>query len=258
MPRQPPVEWVCATLPKAGHRPAENEDAAAVASDASRFAVCDGATEGWESRAWAKHLARAYALRAPAPDTFTDWLGQLRGGWTGSSEDSSTPAPRSTDRPVAWYAAEKQQQGSFATLLGLELRPSQGRPGEWAWKAVAIGDSCLVQVRGEDVEAAFPFATPEAFGSSPSLVPSSTDAACPEPEWLAGRAAPGDLLLLATDAAAARLVDPVALAPALAAVREALRDGKPAPLHTWFREVQSTANDDVTLVAIRLPAPEVS
>ena len=248
MPRHPPVVWLSATLPKAGHRPAENEDASAVASDLSRFAVCDGATEGWESRAWAKHLARADARRAPAPDTFADWLEQVR-GWT----------PPPGDGPVAWYAAEKREQGSFATLLGLELRPSQARPGEWAWKAVAVGDSCLVQVRGEDVEAAFPFTTPAAFGTRPALVPSSADAACPDPEWLAGRAAAGDLLLLATDAVAAKLVDPATVAPALIAVREALRDGKPDPLHAWFREVQSTANDDVTLVAIRLPdAPEVS
>jgi hypothetical protein len=152
----------------------------------------------------------------------------------------------------------KQEQGSFATLLGLELRRPRRATG-WAWRAVAVGDSCLVHVRGGEVESAFPLATPGAFGNRPPLVPSSADGRCPRPEWLAGRARPGDLFLLATDAAAARLLDPAALSPALEAARESLRGRDPAPLVGWSRELQATANDDVSVVAIRLPdGPEVS
>ena len=249
MPPESPVEWISATLPKKGNRAGENEDAAAAAPGGPRFAVCDGATEAWESGPWAKHLATAYARRAPAPDTFAAWLGQARGAW----------APATAAGEAAWYAAEKQEQGAFATLLGVELRPSQARPGEWGWKAVAVGDSCLVHVRGEVVEAAFPLSSPAAFGTRPALVPSAAEAECPEPEWLAGRAAAGDLLQLATDAAAAALLDPGRLAAALAATRDALRDRDRAPLLAWFRDVQDAVNDDVTLIAVRLPAaPEVS
>jgi hypothetical protein len=244
MPRQSPVEWISATLPKAGNHAEENEDAAAAAPEVPRFAVADGATEGWESRPWARHLARAYARRAPGPDDFDRWLGQAREGWVPPAADAA---------PVAWYAAEKQDQGSFATLLGVELQPSRTQPGWWTWKAVAVGDSCLLHVRDDELEAAFPFADPSSFGTRPRLVPSSAATPCPEPEWHAGRAAPGDVLLLATDAAAARLLTPPALGAALAAVRAALGDRDPAPLLSWFREVQQAINDDVTMIAIRLP-----
>ena len=49
-------EWISATVPKSGNRPEENEDATAAAPDALRFAVSDGATEGWESGPWATRL----------------------------------------------------------------------------------------------------------------------------------------------------------------------------------------------------------
>src|SRR5262245_46646288 len=108
-------DWLFATLPKAGHRPEENEDAIAAAPEKYRFAIADGATEGWESAAWSAHLARAFVRRSPTPADFPEWLGETRRAWR----------PRTSAGPVAWYAAEKSEQGSFATLVGLEVRPGR-------------------------------------------------------------------------------------------------------------------------------------
>jgi hypothetical protein len=246
MPPPPGPQWVSATVPKRGSRAGENEDAAAAAADGLRFAVADGATESWESGPWAAHLAAALVGRPPAPADFADWLAAARGDWFALDDDEDA-------RP--WYAAEKQREGSFATLLGLELRRSR-RPGEWAWRAVAVGDSCLFHVRAGRLVQAFPVESAAGFGNRPPLVPSSPAAGCPEPEWCAGRAAPGDLLLLATDAAAARLFDPAARAAAAAAVGAALAAAPPAPaaeLAAWCRGVQDHAHDDVTVLAVRLP-----
>ena len=67
-PAFPPMCWISATLPKAGNRPEENEDAFAASSAAAlRFAIADGATEGWESGRWAAHLANAYVDKPPSP-----------------------------------------------------------------------------------------------------------------------------------------------------------------------------------------------
>jgi hypothetical protein len=236
-------EWISATVPKRGNRPEENEDASAAAPDGLRFAVADGATEGWESGPWAAHLVAAYIARPPEPADFADWLTAVQ-KWA--------PPPR--EGPQAWYVAEKEEQGSFATLAGLELRHSR-RSAEWAWRAGAVGDSCLFHVRGTELALAFPLESAGAFGNRPALVPSSTTLKCPDPEWCAGRGRPGDLLLLATDAGAARLFDPDTRASALAAVRAALADRDPAPLSDWCRTVQDTTNDDVSVVAIRLPTP---
>jgi hypothetical protein len=53
--------------------------------------------------------------------------------------------------------------------------------------------------------------------------------------------------LLATDAGAARLFDPAARAAALAATDT-------AALADWCRAVQQVTNDDVTVLAIRVPS----
>jgi len=236
-------EWICATVPKRGNRPEENEDASAAAPDGLRFAVADGATEGWESGPWAVHLVAAYIARPPKPADFADWLTAVQ-KW----------APPAREGPQAWYVAEKEEQGSFATLAGLELRRSR-RPAEWTWRAGAIGDSCLFHVRGTELALAFPLESAGAFGNRPALVPSAAVLKCPDPEWCAGRCRPGDVLLLATDAGAARLFDPDTRAAALAAVAAALAAGDPAPLVDWCRTVQDTTNDDVSVVAVRLPTP---
>lgn len=238
-PRSAPL-WVTATVPKRGNRPEENEDAIAVADDGLRFAVADGASEGWESGLWAARLAAAYAAGPPEPTTFTEWLASAR-RW----------APPEAPGPVPWYAEEKREQGSFATLLGLELRRSLTTAG-WTWRAVTVGDSCLLHVRGEKPLLSVPLSSREQFGIRPPLVPSADTRPCPEPGWFAGRAEPGDLFLLATDAAAARLLSSKAVAPALAAVRAALTGGT-AALTDWCRAVQDTTNDDVTLLAVELP-----
>ena len=198
-PHSSRAEWIAATVTKSGNHSDENEDAAAAESNGRRFAVSDGATEGWESGRWAAHLVAAFIARTPTPANFAEWLTETRANWIPADAAESVP----------WYATVKQEQGSFATLLGLELLHTKWA-NEWTWKAVAVGDSCLVHVRGGEVKAAFPLTSSGAFGNQPPLVPSASDGECPEPEWLAGRAEPGDLFLLATDAAAARLLDPAA------------------------------------------------
>jgi serine/threonine protein phosphatase PrpC len=242
----PPVEYISATLPKRGNKAEENEDAVAAAPDSLRFAVSDGASEGWESGAWATRLGSAFLRSPPAPPEFSQWLTEVRENWT--------PPPLAVSAP--WYASMKQEQGSFATLIGLELRRSND--SGWAWKAVAVGDSCLLHIRGEELKTAFPLTSPKAFSNRPVLIASSATEPCPEPEWFAGRADPGDLFLLASDAVAARLLDPSALARGLAAVRESLQSRDVATLLDWCREVQTKINDDVSLIAIRLPTTQES
>ena len=78
MPTSPAPPWVTATIPKPGNRPEENEDAAAADAARLRFAVSDGATEGWQSASWAQRLARSYIRRPPTPADFPGWLATVR------------------------------------------------------------------------------------------------------------------------------------------------------------------------------------
>jgi hypothetical protein len=238
----PSVAWISATLAKTGNRDEENEDAVATDAEGLRFALADGATEGWQSGAWAAHLATAYIRTPPGPADFDNWLAATRRGWT----------PPAVTGSVAWYTEVKQQQGSFAAIVGVEFR----RTGEggWAWKAVAVGDSCLLQIRGGKLETAFPLASAEGFGNAPPLIGSSASP-CPPPEWLAGRAEPADLFLLATDAVAAHLMGLKGKGwdAALSVIRDAITSQDSAGLHEFLRNIQKAHNDDASLIAIRIP-----
>ena len=183
-------------LPKEGSTAEECEDAVAFDAGSLRFAVADGATEAFDARRWAARLAAEWvgAVRAPLTAAeFGPWLKEqgewLRASWEG--------------RKLSWYAEEKRRAGSYAAFVGLRLEASGKKMG---WRAVALGDSCLVQRRGGEVVSAFPLDTHEAFTSTPSLVPSSDglrEAALARLVEREGRAEPGDTFLLMTDALSA-------------------------------------------------------
>jgi hypothetical protein len=240
----PTVRWVSASISKRGNRSEENEDAIVAFPAKMRFAISDGATEGWESRKWAVCLAKAFAQQPPTPADFPAWLATTQSKWHPSREAG----------PVSWFAEMKQEEGSFATLVGIEFRFNE-KQARWAWKAVAVGDSCLFQVRGGCLQQVFPISTPDGFGSNPQLVPSLPALTCPEPEWLAGQGQPLDLFLLATDAVAAHLVTlktPEDWSPVLAAVEKGLPARDRDPILEWFPMVQAIKNDDVSMVAIQI------
>jgi hypothetical protein len=244
-----PVVWAAATRAKVGHRPDENEDAVAAAPTALRFALADGASEGWNSRSWADHLARAFVRRPPSPANYPDWLAEARAGW----------APPEPAGQVAWYAEAKRTQGAHATLVGVSLTP---RPADraWVWRAVGVGDSCLFQVRGGDLLVSFPLSAPHEFDHTPRLVSSAASGPAVEPEWLAGRAEPGDLLVLASDAVAAWLLTADRSGAGVwRRVAEALGAGEPsaraAGLSSMAADAQACRNDDATLLAVLTPPP---
>src|ERR1700745_1642670 len=148
-------------LPKEGSGAEECEDAVAFDAGSLRFAVADGATEAFDARVWARRLAAEWvgAVRAPLTAAeFGPWLKE-QGEWLHASWEG---------RKLSWYAEEKRRAGSYAALVGLRLEPVGRR---LSWRAVALGDSCLVQRRGGEMLAAFPVSRPEEFGSTPPLVP---------------------------------------------------------------------------------------
>jgi hypothetical protein len=183
-------------LPKEGSGAEECEDAVAFDAGSLRFAVADGASEAFDARRWATRLAAEWvgAVRAPLTAAeFGPWLKE-QGEWLHASWEG---------KKLPWYAEEKRRAGSFAAFVGLRLE-ADGRG--MSWRAVALGDSCLVQRRGGEVVSSFPLDSHEAFNSTPWLVPSSGGARETALSRLAereGRAEAGDTFLLMTDALSA-------------------------------------------------------
>jgi hypothetical protein len=153
------------SLAKGGNSERENEDAWKAAKDKSRFAVADGATETSFSGAWARQLVRAFAKGDLSIPLAIEELKPLQSEWWQNNVHR---------RPLPWYAEEKANDGAFAAFIGLEFLKEDSEPGtKNAWRATAVGDSCLIQIRENEILKAFPLADSASFDNHPSLLSSA-------------------------------------------------------------------------------------
>ena len=183
-------------LPKSCSDPAECEDAIGINSEALRFAVADGATEAFDAGNWARRLARCWvADETPAlsVEEFRTWVAgqgqRLHSSWQG--------------RHLSWYAEEKSRHGSFAAFVGVQFELNRDRP---CWRAIALGDACLVHRRRDFLCSVMPVSEHQNFNSAPVLVPSLDslqEAALARAVTSSGTFEESDVLLLLSDAAAA-------------------------------------------------------
>jgi hypothetical protein len=182
-------------LPKLGHDASECEDAIAVDIHTARFAVTDGATEAFHAQQWARNLA-AHWVQNEATLTleeFRKWVSvegrELHDSWNGLT--------------MSWYSEEKARTGSFAAFVGVEL---DLKVDTASWKAIALGDTCLLHCRGTELLKSLPLTRSESFNSAPVLVASNSalhENTMQSVVIDSGIFESGDVLLLASDAMAA-------------------------------------------------------
>ena len=181
-------------LPKLGNELSECEDVIAVDTQTCRFAVADGATEAFDAKRWAERLAQHWVGNEPELniDSFRDWVAaegrELHDSWNGLT--------------LSWYSEEKARKGSFAAFVGMELDLKTDTPG---WKAIALGDACLVHCRGRALLKSLPLADSQSFNSTPVLVasdPSLHNGSMLSATIADGLCEKGDVLLLLSDALA--------------------------------------------------------
>jgi hypothetical protein len=229
-------------VPKSGHTNEECEDAWAGDSAPGRFAVADGASESAFASLWARLLASSF-VAAPRPPELADWLHDAQHRW--SSEVMELDLP--------WYADMKRQEGAFATLLGLIFQPrTRARPG--GWRAVAVGDACLVHVRRNRPVRTFPLKSSSDFSNDPCLI-GSRDSSPPRPRRARGTMLDGDRFYLMTDALAQWFLraheDEEHPCDALKSVLTAASPDE--SFVAWVEELRYLGrmrNDDVTLLAV--------
>ena len=248
MPLPEPPRWSVLCVPKQGNGEDEYEDAWAVAPERGRYAVADGASESSFAGRWAQLLTEAF-LTAPQPPDLAEWLAPPRRTW--SAEVMGLELP--------WFAEMKREQGAFATFLGLGVRPPTAeRAGKW--RALAVGDSCLIRVRRDGQIRSFPIQKASDFGNQPRLL-GSRGGPPPAPDHAAGTLAVGDRLLLMTDALAQWFLHahesggrPWEAAAAVLSAKE-----PDEAFAGWIEELRrrdEMRNDDVTLVSLEFgPEP---
>jgi hypothetical protein len=242
-------------LPRRGYTADECQDASAGDPEHGRFAVADGAAESPHSALWARLLVEDFVRHGENLPNWADWLPALQRRWVeacGLAPNGDGPAGAG----VPWYLEPGLNQGAFATFLGLVVE-------ETAWYALAVGDSCLFQVRRGELVGAFPITRAADFGNAPWLVGSRTPGEVPHKNGARrqGECRPGDRFWLMTDALAQWFLQHVegggrpwlALDPLLHAVGG--EDLSREAFTAWvegLRAARQLRNDDVTLLAVSL------
>jgi hypothetical protein len=254
------------SLQKAGNKPEEYEDAFWPTSQGRfegrnfRLALADGATESSFSGLWAQMLVHSYGRSPLTPLNLQSRVEKRGRRW----------AQHVTAKPLPWFALEKVQRGSFATLLGLSLRSDEDVSSAGGqWTALAIGDSCLFQIRASELITSFPLTSAEQFGNTPLLV--STHPLSNQSLWTKladfeqkGVWQPGDKFLLMTDALAQWFLNEVETGerPWLTLFSMAEQSKSiPNSFAQWINDLRlskAIRNDDVTLLIIQMEINEIS
>jgi serine/threonine protein phosphatase PrpC len=160
-----PVEFRFATS-KDGNSLEEYEDSSYMRSkDPSKdygmywYAVTDGATESAFAKEWAWKLAKAYCKdKLCHKGVFTHYLQKVQETWKKDIDARENSLP--------WYALEKAHSGAFSSLVGLKIY------GQRTWESIAVGDSCLFQVRQNQLITRFPIEHSKEFNNHPFLISS--------------------------------------------------------------------------------------
>jgi hypothetical protein len=127
-------------------------------------AVADGATDSYFAGIWARMLTRAFSKGAiETIDDLQRQLGCLSERWHNVV----------TRKPLNWYDEEGVEKGAFATLCGVKISLHGDNANSGVFKATAIGDSCLIQVRKEKLINMFPINCSSEFGNNPWLISSN-------------------------------------------------------------------------------------
>lgn len=229
-----PVSFRSFGLPKVGHSEAEWEDSAAHSEEGACFVVADGAASAYHAGLWSHLLTRGFVKDRFALDDHDElsrWLRRRAREWHTRTEIAD-------DDP--YYLRAAQSRGSHATLLTAEVLPGG------SWRALAIGDSCLLHYRRGALVSSFPIVDADAFGFTPDLVATDRDTASLA-KRSSGELRSGDVLIAATDAASEWMIrhagtehDP---APVILA-----DDGDLLATVLAARESGHLRNDDVAIV----------
>jgi serine/threonine protein phosphatase PrpC len=179
------------SIAKHGQAIAECEDAVHI--DATRWvmAVADGASSSFGAGRWAQVLVDEFVTAPPqplSPGSFDSWLERSRAAMSGGE---------SADRS-GWWAEEGARRGAFATLVGAAVH---GKADERVATVMCLGDSCAFLVGGDRrLRRSLPYEDASQFGSHPSLIGSLPGHGAVAPSWTTLPVAPGDVLVLASDA----------------------------------------------------------
>lgn len=141
-----------ASVPKNLSEQDANEDATSVDLERGIFAMSDGASESFDSQAWARLLVARFVEH---PAVNPDWVDSVRKHYA---------AGRDFDA-MSWSQQAAYERGSFATLLGVGRHENSHD-----LEIIAVGDSLAVHLDGPERWDSYPYRRAEQFDDRPRLL----------------------------------------------------------------------------------------
>jgi len=196
-------------LPKEGNTLLEYEDAfypkltGSYEKEQVTVAVSDGASESMLSGKWAEFLVRLSCKKGSCIVNFDVFINRSCRGWKLWLKSYIKTRKRNF-KPILWYEEPGLIAGAFASLLCLNLHNENDHNSNW--DAIALGDSCLFQVRDNELITSFPIANSSQFDSRPYLLssnPTNNTHVSKHVKRLSGQWQKNDSFFLMTDALAA-------------------------------------------------------
>jgi hypothetical protein len=140
-----------------------------------RYTIADGASTAYLSGLWAHTLVDEFGLyeNEITDRNFLDLVRTLilDKKWNAQLENF-TKTRYEEGRPLSWYDEIALQNGAASTFLEISFS-LEGNKIKESFSALAIGDSCLFQVRNDELVTAFPLNSSAEFDTSPSLISSN-------------------------------------------------------------------------------------
>jgi len=178
------IEYSHFWLPKAGNLASTCEDAFypynfpfdIVFHDQKyqRFAIADGASTAYLSGLWATVLVDGFGSYDEdiTNEKFLDLIRTLIIDENWNPRLSDYIKKRETEgKPLSWYDEMALQQGAASSLLEISFSLEEGKIKD-KFSALAVGDSCMFQVRENEIITKFPLSSSSDFDNSPLLISS--------------------------------------------------------------------------------------
>lgn len=249
-------------LPKEGNTLLEYEDAlspkirGSYETEQVTIAVSDGASESLLSGEWADFLVRLCCKRSSCFENFYGFITCACRGWKLWLKSYIKTRERNS-LPIQWYEEPGLNAGAFASLLCLRLYTKNN--DETNWDAIALGDSCLFQVRDNELITSFPIASSSQFDNRPYLLssnPSNNTDVSKHTQRFTGQWKKNDSFFLMTDALAAWFLKQVedGETPWIS-ILDSVTAKNSQPLEglvKYLRERGTIRNDDVSVIRLDL------
>ena len=165
------LHLICFKLPQSGETCEEYQDAYSYNLKIGRIALADGVSVSYDSGVWAKSLVQVFTdIERPdcrTKEALAEIVNVLSKQWWDSIYSQWDNLPVFSRRQAS-------RVGAATTFLGVVFDP----PNEiqyygvkkGSWQALAVGDTCLFQIRKDELLICFPLKKCKDFGMTPTVL----------------------------------------------------------------------------------------